>query len=187
MKLNNPLITSFEFENEKHDIDLAFNNVLDTFEVNAKKDLYDHEKAEINLSILLDGQPVSNPIETWNYIYENFIASGAQELVKVDLEGNPLPEEKDDSSAPYDIKQDASYIYASFQQAYGINLYEQQGKLHWLEFRALLNGLPSNTIFQRVIEIRTWNPEKGDSAEHIKDMRALQDAYKLHDESEVEE
>ena len=60
-----------------------------------------------------------------------------------------------------DFEQDAEYIYASFLQAYGINLLEVQNKLTWTEFKALLNALPDNTIMQQIIEIRAWKPEHG--------------------------
>lgn len=54
-----------------------------------------------------------------------------------------------------DMTQDADLIFASFYQAYGLNLFEMQGKLHWLCFRMLLQNLPSDTPLMRVIEVRT--------------------------------
>ena len=54
-----------------------------------------------------------------------------------------------------DIKQDWPLIYAGFWQAYGLDLYAERGKLHYLKFRALLQGLPKSTRLADVIRIRT--------------------------------
>ena len=54
----------------------------------------------------------------------------------------------------FDFVQDSPLIYAAFMQAYGMDLVEQQGKLHWWKFQSLLNGLPSNTRFSEIVSIR---------------------------------
>ena len=54
-----------------------------------------------------------------------------------------------------DFIQDGQLIYAAFMQADGIDLNDQRGKLHWWKFTALLRGLPSNTRFMEVVQIRT--------------------------------
>lgn len=186
MRLNNPLVNQIEFKGVEYSVDLAFDNVLDVFDVLDDKTMYEHERIHVCLKLLIDEQVTEHVAELWNYIYSDYIIFESEKPVQYDLEGNPLPVKSNKEESPYDLKQDAQYIYSSFQQAYGMNLFNEQGKLTWNEFRALLNGLPSNTILQKIIQIRTWEPTKGDSAEHIKDMRALQDVYKLHNESEVE-
>ena len=80
-----------------------------------------------------------------------------------------------------DFEQDAEYIYASFLQAYGINLLKSQNRLTWTEFKALLNALPDNTIMQQIIEIRAWKPEYGGDKNK---MRKLQAKYSLGKEGE---
>ena len=80
---------------------------------------------------------------------------------------------------------DAKYIYASFRQI-GINLFEEQGRMMWEEFQALLESLPDDTILARIIQIRTWEPSKGESAKENERMRKLQQKYALPD-SEVGE
>ena len=54
----------------------------------------------------------------------------------------------------FDIEQDAEFIYASFLYDYNIDLFEQQGKLDYRKFIALLRSLSSDTKLQKVIEIR---------------------------------
>lgn|SRR5699024_5390 len=187
MRLNNRLTTSFLFDDIEYSIDLAFDNVLDVFDVLEDKTLRDYERAEICLALLIGDYELEDPIALWNYIYEEFIYKEEKPPIEYDLQGNPMPQyEEDEQEALYDLEQDAEYIYASFRQAYGMNLYEQQGKLHWNEFRALLNGLPSETILQRIIQIRAWEPSKHDSAEYKESMKKLQKAYALHKSEEVD-
>ena len=61
---------------------------------------------------------------------------------------------KDSGPRVMDFHQDAALILAAFRQAYGIDLYHEQGRLHWLEFLALLSGIPQNTRLSEVMEIR---------------------------------
>lgn len=181
MRLNDPLITSIVFEGKEYKIDLAFDTVLDVFDVLSDDALRDYERAEICLALLLGDQDyTSGPVELWNHIYKKYIEIERRQAMEYDMKGNPMPVRDDeDNEKVLDIEQDAGYIYASFQQAYGMNLYEQQGKLSWHEFKALLSGLPSDTIMQRIIQIRLWKPSKGESSEYKENMRKLQKAYAL--------
>lgn len=185
MRLNDPLVTSFEYDGVEYSIDLAFDNVLDVFDVFDDTDLRDYEKAEICLALLLDKPCPDGANELWNHIYETFIHAEDKRPIEYDRKGNPLPVQKE-SKQSTDFNKDAEYIYASFQQAYNINLYQEQGKLHWHEFKALLSGLPSDTIMQRIVQIRMWEPSKGESSEYKQAMRELQKIYALDDVEEVE-
>src|SRR5690606_36784562 len=73
-------------------------------------------------------------------IFDGFITEGGEQ-------GSEKP--------PYDLEKDAEYIYASFMYDYGIDLFEQQAKLHWRKFKALLVGLSDDSMFKRVVAIRT--------------------------------
>lgn len=180
MKLNDPLITSIEFENKKYNIDLSFDNVLDVFEVLSDDTFRKLEKAKIALELLLDESVEENVIELWSYIYHNLIKTEDKQSIQYDLKGNPMPTTEEDEDVKFiDLEQDAGYIYASFIQAYNINLYKEHGKLHWYEFKSLLNGLPSDTIMQRIIQIRMWKPSKHESSEYKESMRKLQKIYEL--------
>lgn len=188
MRLNDPLVESFVYKGTEYEIDLAFDSVLDTFDVLADDTLRDYEKAEICVELLLGKTFMgTSAVELWNYIYQNFIEIKTKQPVQYDLKGNPMPfQEEEDEEKIIDITQDAEYIYASFRQAYGINLFEAQGKLHWSEFKSLLSGLPSDTIMQRIIQIRLWKPTKGESGKYKESMRKLQRIYAL-DEHKKEE
>lgn len=58
----------------------------------------------------------------------------------------------------FDFELDGEYIYASFMQAYGIDLIDQQGKLSWRKFIALFEGLPSDTKIKEIMRIRLSDP-----------------------------
>lgn len=73
---------------------------------------------------------------------------------------------KADAKKVTDFVQDAGLIRAAFRQEYGIDLYRE--KLHWIEFRELLNAIPEGNRYSEVIGIRVrpipsptkWNGEE---------------------------
>ncbi|GAF14927.1 phage protein [Bacillus sp. JCM 19046] len=189
MKLNDPLVKSFDYDEVKYSIDLAFDNVLDVFDVLSDKELRDHERAEICLELLMDQEfDRNNVIDLWNYVFDQFIHTKQKQLIEYDRLGNALVvEEEEEHEKLMDLDQDAEFIFSSFIQAYGINLHEVQGKLHWHEFKALLNGLPNNTIMKRIIEIRAYEPSKHDSSEYKQSMEKMKRRFALDVEREEEE
>ncbi|SHI01773.1 bacteriophage Gp15 family protein [Virgibacillus chiguensis] len=188
MRLNDPLVTSFEYDGKEYAIDLAFDNVLDVFDVLNDELLRDYEKAEICLILLFGEQPFDEAItiDLWNHVYESFIYIENEQPIEYDLKGNPLPVQHEEQKQLIDLDKDAEYIFASFQQAYGMNLYQEQGSLHWHEFQSLLQGLPDDTIMKRIIQIRQWEPSKGESTEYKQSMRKLQKIYALDDDDQEE-
>ncbi|MGX9931950.1 Gp15 family bacteriophage protein [Virgibacillus salarius] len=187
--MNDPLVTSFVYEGNEYAIDLSFDNVLDVFDQLDDKALREHEKAEICLALLLNETTFKGEkaINLWNYIYEEFIKIESKKPIEYDRLGNPLPMKEEEEKNFINLDKDAKYIFASFKQAYNMNLFEQQGKLHWHEFQALLSGLPSDTFMQRIIQIRMWEPSQDESTEYKKAMRELQKVYALEDNEEWEE
>ena len=51
--------------------------------------------------------------------------------------------------------------------------------MSWEEFQALLESLPDDTILAKIIQIRTWKPQKGESAKEKSRMEKLQKKYAL--------
>ena len=96
-----------------------------------------------------------------------------------DITGEPMPQAMIESgNRLFDIDQDGEALYASFMMAYGIDLFEQQGKLHYSQFKAMLDNLPNDTPLGQIFEIRSWSPEK-DKRKREEVMRELQNRYKL--------
>lgn len=56
-----------------------------------------------------------------------------------------------------DFEADSDYIYASFKQAYGMDLIKERGKLSWKNFCELLDGLPEKTKLKEVMRIRAMD------------------------------
>lgn len=111
------------------------------------------------------------------------------EKPQLDIKGNPMPvvKEKEDNEKVIDFKLDAEFIYASFMQAYKINLLKEQNKLSWIEFKALLNALPDDTIMQRIIAIRQWKDDGKGDKDYRDNMRKLKAKYSLDDGEEEDD
>lgn len=188
MKLNDPLVESFEFRGETYPIDLSFNKVLDVFDVIDDDFLNESEKCFLCLDILLDRTdlPFAYAVDLWIHIKTNFIDTEKPEKPQLDIKGNPMPvvKEKEDNKKVIDFSLDAEFIYASFRQAYQINLLKEQNKLSWVEFKALLNALPDDTIMQRIIAIRQWEDDGRGDKDYRDSMRKLKAKYSLDDGEE---
>lgn len=180
-----------EIDGKKFPINVSFDNVLKLIDMTRDKSLAPNYKIVLGIKMLFGKEtdllqlPFEQLNEVFLSVFKLYVNEGKEPEKQVDLAGNPLPPEyQKDKENFYSLKQDAEYIFASFMQAYGIDLVEQQGKLHWFKFQALLSGLPENTKFRQVVSIRMWKkPSKSDTEES--QMRELQEIYKLADESEV--
>ncbi|HFN2872323.1 TPA: bacteriophage Gp15 family protein [Streptococcus pyogenes] len=191
MKLNDPLVELFEFRGEIYPIDLSFNKVLDVFDVIDDDFLNEAEKCFLCLDILLDRTdlPFTYAVDLWVYIKTNFIDAERPEKPQLDIKGNPMPvvKEKEDNKKVIDLSLDAEFIYASFRQAYQINLLKEQNRLSWIEFKALLNALPDDTVMQRIIAIRQWEDDGEGSKKYRDNMRKLKAKYSLDDGEEEDD
>ncbi|WP_321389005.1 Gp15 family bacteriophage protein [uncultured Enterococcus sp.] len=186
LSLSYKLDNSIEIGKDTYLVNLSFDNVLRFIDMINDEELSTEYKITLGLRMLL-GVSFLIPIDAQYYIfdqiYQKFICKSNEEVIETDRQGNPLPKKYEkDKENNYSLKHDAPYIYASFFQAYGIDLIDQQGKLHWEKFQALLSGLPKDTKFKEVIEIRTWTPYKNCPAEEKKHMKELQKVYKLPEE-----
>lgn len=179
---------SIEIDGKIYDLNVSFDNILRLIEMLREKGISKRSKLILGIKMLF-GQELPFDIheqnQIFNEVFDMYVNQKKKEEVQYDLAGKPLPQYKKDKQNYYSLSHDAEYIYASFMQAYGIDLIEEQGKLHWFKFQALLAGLPEDTKFRQVVSIRMWKkPTKQDTEE--KQMRELQEIYKLSDDEEVE-
>lgn len=188
LDLSRKLTDKLVIDDEEFPLNLSFDNVLRLFEMWRDEDVPEFVKPHFGIRILtgetLEDFTVEEMSEVFNEVFEEHISLSTVEdnHVEYDLAGNPMKTTASNSKqeqAPYDIRYDGDYIYASFLQAYGIDLFDVQGKLHWKKFNALLSGLPEGTKFMEVVKIRKWKPQKGDSAEYKEEMRKLKKDYAL--------
>lgn len=208
-KLDDKLV----IDDKEYLLNLSFDNVLKMFEMLRDEDIPEYVKPHFAIRMLisqsLEGETREERAKAFNDTFEDFSIEEMSEVfksvfeehislsdvednhVEYDLAGNPMKTTASDDTkqrAPYDIRYDGDYIYSSFVQAYNMDLFDVQGKLHWRKFNALLSGLPEGTKLMEVIKIRKWKPQKGDSTEYKEEMRKLQKDYALpYDEDEIEE
>lgn len=187
LSLSRPLNDVIEVEEVQYSLDLSFDNVLRILELWHDEGVHSLVKSFVALE-MLTGVNLSEIIsledsfKLFQLIFDEHISSSdSSEEIEVDLEGNPLPIQKGlgKDKPLYSLVHDSEYIYASFMQAYGMDLIEQQGKLHWRKFNALLSGLPETTKLIQVIKIRSWKPEKEDTTKYKESMRKLQKEFEL--------
>lgn len=210
--LSRKLTDKLVIDDKEYALDLSFDTVLKMFEMMRDADIPEYIKPHFAIRMLISkslaGSTREEKAESFNNDFENYSIEEMSKVfksvfeehvslsdvkdnhVEYDLAGNPMKTSASDDTkqrAPYDIRYDGDYIYASFLQAYGIDLFDVQGKLHWKKFNALLSGLPEGTKFMEVIKIRKWKPQKGDSSEYKEEMRRLQKDYALPNEIIEEE
>lgn len=175
-------VDTVEIEGYEYSVYASFDKILRAFDLLGDKSIPDHIKADVGAELLvmddLSGMDVFEKSHLLKQIIEMY--SGIEdEEPEVDLQGNPLP--KKNVAETYRINYDGDLIYSAFVQAYGIDLFEQQGKLHFKKFTALLKGLPEDTQFSKICGIRAYKkPGKKDT--YDKQMLKLQEIYKLPEE-----
>ena len=196
LDLSRKLTDKLVIDDKEFPLNLSFDNVLRLFEMWRDEDVPEFVKPHFGIRILtgetLEDFTVEEMSEVFNEVFEEHISLSTVEdnHVEYDLAGNPMKTTASNGKqeqAPYDIRFDGDYIYASFLQAYNMDLFDMQGKLHWKKFNALLSGLPEGTKLMEVIKIRKWKSQKGDSAEYKEEMRRLQKDYALPNEIIEEE
>lgn len=204
LDLSRKLTDKLVIDDKEYALDLSFDNVLKMFEMMRDEDIPEYVKPHFAIRMLisksLEGETREEKAKAFNDAFENYsieelskvfksvfeehigLSNVEDNHVEYDLAGNPMKTTASDDTkqrAPYDIRYDGDYIYASFLQAYNMDLFDMQGKLHWKKFNALLSGLPEGTKFMEVVKIRKWKAQKGDSAEYKEEMRRLQKDYAL--------
>lgn len=202
--LSRKLTDKLVIDDKEYALDLSFDNILKMFEMMRDEDIPEYVKPHFAIRMLisksLEGETREEKAKAFNDVFEDYsfeelskvfksvfeehisLSDVEDNHVEYDLAGNPMKTTASDDTkqrAPYDIRYDGDYIYSSFLQAYGIDLFDVQGELHWRKFNALLSGLPEGTKLMEVIKIRKWKSQKGDSAEYIEEMRRLQKDYAL--------
>lgn len=151
-----------KYEGKKYKINPYFDVVLKVFSIQKEKALTDYDKLELSLDLLVNGKKpnsISAKVGLLNTIFDVLIDNA---------KGNSNEE-------PYfDFLQDSGYIYSSFVLDYGIDLYAEQGKLHWLKFIQLFQGLSEKTKIMQVMQIRAKplpTPTKHNTEERINLMK----------------
>ena len=164
---------TIEIDGFKGSVDMSFDNILRLFDLLADKELDNVAKLDIALEMLLSASFVCD-YQLRSDIFQEIL----QEFILKEKPVLKSGSSKEDKQY-YSLVEDADFIFASFMQDYGIDLFDYQGKMHWQKFKALLAGLREDTKFKKVIEIRMWEPTKDTGAEEKKAMQEMQRIYAL--------
>lgn len=121
-----------------------FDNVLKVLSIQKEENLTNADKLNLSLYLLVKKKcgrlTEHDKVELLNVVYDVLMDGGADP----------------DGKAPvFDFQQDAGYIYSSFLYDYGIDLYKQQGRLHWWAFLQLFKGLSDKSKIVQIMQIRT--------------------------------
>ena len=119
-------------------VDLDFRHVLDLLGVLARDDLTPEARVWLALKCVMRRPP--------RRVEAQAACLDALRAILFDGEKKPTGEKLTD------FDQDADLIRAAFLQEYGVNLWRD--RLHWLEFTALLAGLPEGSKYTEILGIR---------------------------------
>ncbi len=154
----------------KYAVNLAFDIVIKAYEIQADLLLSDLDKADLICYAFIGNNSLNlkSKLEIVNIILDKFVRTN----------------KKVSGKRVIDYEKDSPYLYASFLQAYGIDLMEMQGILPWDKFVALLQSLPENTKMSQIMSIRAQDipPPTKYNADEIARITKLKQIYSLHDE-----
>ena len=136
MKPYDVLPETVVYEGKEYALDLSYSAIFAVADLMKDEDLIDVVKLSGALEILVIGRHPDDP----------GLLTAIYELLRDDRP-------RDSGPRVMDIEQDWPYICAAFQQAYGINLYEDKS-IHILRFQALLQAIPKDTKLAEIVGIR---------------------------------
>lgn len=184
MRLTDRFDDSITIDGKDYALDLSFDNVLRIYELKDDDEIDNYTKIEYMFEMLvIGGESLDLSIEQKSMIVEKIFDTFI--LVESKYKDQQETQNAEESAKKiWDINKDAELIYASFLYDYNIDLFEQQGKLHWRKFIALLNGLSEDSPFMQVIRIRTMEIPKPNkyNAKERETIRKLKRLYALDQE-----
>lgn len=170
-----PLTNFVIYNGRKIKLNISFDTVLKMYDIFKDGILLEQEKAQFALALLVKGSKIPD-FKVLDIIFKEQI-----ETFQRQSSSNQL--------RVVDFKQDSSYIYSSFLMDYGIDLIEQQGKLHWQKFISLFQGLSEKTKIREVMSIRAKPLPKPDkhNQDYIRSLTELKAYYALEISQEERE
>ena len=166
--------TNVSYHGRLYRTNVAFDTVLAVQKLYKDERLSDFEKTEQALRMLLKNQVLVG-------VMSPAMRADLLEIIfktQISLPQKPKPR-KDIRTVDFEL--DGEYIYASFYQDYGIDLIEEQGKLHWKKFLALFQGLSDETKIKQIMNIRGMDipePTKHNQ-DQIRKIQELKSYYAL--------
>ena len=135
------------FKGRKYRVNVAFDNVLLIYKMYEEEILEPGDKIIQALKML-----TRNPFKVW--LLSDMDKTELLERIMKEKINLPKRPQIGPPRKLMDFEADSDYIYASFKQAYGMDLIKERGSLGWKEFCKLLDGLPDKTKLKEVMRIR---------------------------------
>ena len=181
ISLTEELTQSIAYQGREYPIDLSYDNVLRFYQLLDDVGFDEGEKIIAAFHIFFDDEVPDDPEFLMNVfqLLGEYVSASPYGGDTVDLQDNKAP------IRYFSFQQDAPAIYASFMDQYGIDLIEEQGKLHWDKFKALLDGLGPDTQFRRIVAIRQRTTD-GLEGEELAALMEQQQYYRLTDGASVD-
>ena len=135
MKLYEYLPDGVTVDGSKYKLDFEFRNVLKMLEIVSNDDLMPDARDYLALKCLTKRPKNVKKVltEVKNILFEQTPTTSGERVTS--------------------FEQDAGLIRSAFRQVYHIDLFRE--KLHWLEFRELLQNLPEGNRYEEVLGIRS--------------------------------
>lgn len=187
----------YEWSGVSIELNLSFDNVLKLTELFDDPDIPKQIKPEIALNMLIVDNMLlihldeNQKEQLFLNIFKNKLGIDFSSTVKKNktIEVNGENEEILPDIPVFNFTIDAERIYASFLFDYGINLFEQQGKMQWDEFKALFDNLSEKSPMKTAIHYRTCEIPKKDknNAEERKRIKKMKELYELPEAKAIRE
>lgn len=139
MKLQDQLPRGVKVGRRFYRMDFDYRRVLMMLETLARNDLISEARDYLALRCVMKKPPRRAAVCV-------SVLAAVRELLFPDAD------KKQDEKRLTSFEQDADLIRAAFWQCYGVNLWRD--KLHWVEFVALLSGLPDGSRYTEILGIR---------------------------------
>lgn len=153
----------------------AFDVILEIQKLYREESLTDMERMQQALSMLV--------VNRWNLklLSQQEMAALLEEISSRYIEVKKRPQLRKDPVPILDFEEDGDYIYASFMQAYGLDLIDLQGEMPWKKFLYLFSGLPDDTKIKQVMRIRSMEVPayNGKNSKQIQQINELKSYYAL--------
>lgn len=167
---------SIELRGNKYPLDFSFDNVLRVFELFEDDDFKSYEKIEIafDMFVLGDFENIDLKFEEKDLTIYNIF----KEYLEIDLAAKQNP--NTNKERYFDLYEDSERIYAAFIKEYNIDLFEQQGKMHFIKFKTLIGEILDRDL-KDIVSIRAQEMPKHTkyNADERKQISKLKKIYKL--------
>lgn len=173
MKLYEPFPSAITVDGTEYSLTLYFDRVIRYMDLSESNDLLPDDIISAGYAWLVEAPkrvPLATQMKVIDRIFDEIIV----------VKRRALSTDKKPQRA-FDFSYDAREIYASFMRDYGIDLVEEQGRMHWCKFLALFDGLSDDTPIKRIMDIRTREipaPTKH-NAKEIEQLAKLKTIYAL--------